>query len=118
MIVVITWLYFSGVVLLLGAVINAVAGGHSTGAPGGTGRAAARTDVDAERSLDRDELATYLRELREELTGHSGESRSVGQTEEIRSRRPDGSVEVVEASVQEGDEREWTVTLRWRTAEE
>jgi membrane protein len=38
--IVVAYLYFSALVLLLGAVINAAAGDHSSGRPGGVGRAA------------------------------------------------------------------------------
>jgi len=53
--VVVTWPYFSGLVLLLGAVPNAVVGDRSTGEPGGVGRGAVgpKPDAKAERSLDR-----------------------------------------------------------------
>ena len=70
-IVVITWLYFSGVVLLLGAVLNAVLAGRSTGRPGGVGAAVACRDTETElaRSLERAELSSYLRDLRERITG-------------------------------------------------
>lgn len=83
-IVVVTWLYFSGLVLLLGAVINAVVGDHSSGAPGGVGRGAAggpaggegtgrvevAGEVEERQSLSGEELASYLRDLRGRLTGH------------------------------------------------
>ncbi|MFC6725983.1 YihY/virulence factor BrkB family protein, partial [Halobium palmae] len=36
-VILVTWLYFSGIVLLLGAVLNAVTGDHATGEPGGIG---------------------------------------------------------------------------------
>ncbi|WP_348612039.1 YihY/virulence factor BrkB family protein [Halobaculum rarum] len=70
-IVVVTWLYFSGLVLLLGAVFNSVLGGHSTGQPGGVGATVAQrgTDTELDTSMERDELSGYLRDLRERLTG-------------------------------------------------
>jgi len=70
-IVVITWLYFSGLVLLLGAVFNAVVGGHSTGQPGGVGAGVARraTRTELNESLERTELSSYLRDLRARVTG-------------------------------------------------
>jgi membrane protein len=135
-VVVVTWLYFSGLVLLLGAVLNAVVGGHSTGSPGGVGRGAARdsSDVDARRSLDRDELASYLRDLRERVTGYHEElepaseptahsrpaagveeTQLVGTVTRVRPTDPArDDVEVVERSREDGDVREMTVTFRWR----
>ncbi|MXR41249.1 YihY family inner membrane protein [Halobaculum sp. WSA2] len=70
-IVVVTWLYFSSLVLLLGAVLNSVLGGHSTGQPGGVGASVAQrgTDTELDTAMDRDELSGYLRDLRERLTG-------------------------------------------------
>jgi membrane protein len=60
----VTWLYFSGVVLLLGAVVNAVGAGRA----GETGDARDEPSV-LNREMDRGEAATYLRRLREDLTG-------------------------------------------------
>ena len=141
-IVVVTWLYFSGLVLLLGAVINAVVGGHSTGSPGGVGRGAGGAagdagEVDSRRTLSRDEVATYLRDLRERVTGyreevepastpthHDRAGSGVEKTQligTVRRFRPTGSpdedVEVIERSSRNGDELERTVTIRWRNAE-
>ena len=135
-IVVVTWLYFSGLVLLLGAVLNAVVGGHSSGAPGGVGRGAAEgsSDVEARRSLTRDELAGYLRELRGRITGYHEElepaseptRRRRPETGEVETQlvgtitrvRPTGApndeVEVIERSRQDGDAHEMTITFRWR----
>ena len=134
-IVVVTWLYFSGLVLLLGAVLNAVVGGHSTGSPGGVGRGAAQdsSDVDARLSLDRDELAGYLRDLRERVTGYHEEvepaseptasrrpeanveeTQLVGTLKRVRPTGPSHDVEVIERSREDGDAHELTVTFRWR----
>jgi membrane protein len=138
--VVVTWLYFSGLLLLLGAVLNAVIGGHSSGAPGGVGRGAARDDSDTatRRSLERNELASYLRDLRTRLTGHSAVMEPAAEPTEtdrrledgaeireivgtLRKRRPislpDDEVEVIERSSPNGDQHTKTVTLRWRTTD-
>jgi membrane protein len=120
-IVVVTYLYFSGLVLLLGAVINAVVGDHSSGTPGGIGQGATSFETEREESLDRDELAAYLRDLRRELGGRYDGMRPASESVRARENerpRPDGDVELVEHSRIDGDEREWTVTLRWRTAGE
>jgi len=138
--VVVTWLYFSGLVLLLGAVLNAVLGEHSTGEPGGVGRAAAgpKPDAKAERSLDRAELASYLRDVRTNLTGFEEEvtpnSDSSGRIHRVeggvkitevngrlRTARPLASstdeVEVIDRKHHNGDEYERTLTFRWRTTD-
>lgn len=139
--VVVTWLYFSGLVLLLGAVLNAVVGEHSTGEPGGVGRGAAGPSPDAktELSLDRAELATYLRDLRTGLTGFEEEVTPNPDSEEtdwriedgveiteldgrLRTARPlarsDDEVEVIDRKQHDGDEHERTLTFRWRTADD
>ncbi|MDG5776122.1 YihY/virulence factor BrkB family protein [Haloarculaceae archaeon H-GB2-1] len=135
-IVVVTWLYFSGLVLLLGAVVNAVLGGHSTGAPGGVGRGAALRKTDATQStMDRDELASYLRDLRRRVTNHYEELdwatdptvQNVRPDDDAVVRERDGTVrtyrpmsdpdpefEVFERSRRVDDEREQIVTIRWR----
>lgn len=116
-IIIITYLYFSGLVLLLGAVINAVVGNHSSGKPGGVGQGATSYNTELDESLNRDELAAYLQGLREELTGHYEEMRaSVDDTD--RHPRPDGDVDLTEHSSVKNGTRKWTVTLRWDAAEE
>ena len=110
-IVVVTYLYFSGLVLLLGAVVNAVLGGHSSGAPGGVGRGAANTDS---RSLGGDELAVYLSELRERLTGRYEGMRPTTDGADDPPR-PADEVEVVERTTSGDGGTERTVTLRWTT---
>jgi membrane protein len=123
-IVVVTYLYFSGLVLLLGAVINAVAGDHSSGTPGGVGQGATSFETEREESLDRDELAAYLRDLRRELGGRYDGMRPPGGSahagDGARERdwpRPDGDVELVEHSTVDGDTQKWTVTLQWEAAD-
>ncbi|UPV75165.1 YihY/virulence factor BrkB family protein [Halorussus limi] len=116
-VLVVTYLYFSGLVLLLGAVINAVVGDHSSGKPGGVGRGATSHETRREETLDRDELADYLADLRNELAGrHDGMRPATGDGGRRRPR-PDGDVELVEYRTADGDERRWTVTLQWDTAE-
>ena len=110
-IVVVTYLYFSGLVLLLGAVVNAVLGDHSSGKPGGVGRGATSYETEREETMDRDQLAAYLRDLRTDLAGRYEGMGSTGDPTE--HPRPVGDVEVVEhASVDDG-QRHRTVTLRW-----
>jgi membrane protein len=116
-IVVVTYLYFSGLVLLVGAVINAVLGGHSAGSPGGLGRGATSTDVERRESMDRDELAAYLGRLRADLSGrHEGMRPAAADTDTDAADlpRPVDDVEVVEHTTTDGDGTRRAVTLRWR----
>ena len=114
-IVVVTYLYFSGLVLLLGAVVNAVVGGHSSGAPGGVGRGATGYETEREDRMDRDEIAAYLETLREDLGGrHPGmRSADAAAADEPEYPRPTGDVEVVEHTSVEDGRRRRAVTLRW-----
>ena len=112
-IVVITYLYFSALVLLLGAVINAVIGEHSSGRPGGVGEGARPHQLRREASLDRAELDTYLQTLRDQLTSSSDGDRPV---EGRLYPQPDGNVHIVEYVTKDEDEdegRRWTVELSW-----
>ncbi|MFC6838200.1 YihY/virulence factor BrkB family protein [Halomarina ordinaria] len=117
-IIIITWLYFSGLVLLLGAVINAVVGGHATGVAGGVGRGATETAPARETTLGRDDLAAYLGTLRGRLTGHDRwavSTNGAATATRVAPLRPPEAVDVEEYSAVEGGEEEWTVVLRWRT---
>lgn len=135
-ILIVTWLYFSGLVLLVGAVLNAVVSGHASGAAGGVGRGAASGDAvetRSERSLGREELAAYLGSLRQQLTGvdtmtgTTGTGRPDGRggngptPSTPRGDSPPAEVEVVETTRTgtgaraDRDGRERTVTLRWWT---
>ena len=112
--VVVTYLYFSGLVLLVGAVINAVVGGHSSGAAGGVGRGATSGEAD-ERTLEGDELAVYLDVLREGLTGRYDGMRP---TEADGGRDPPaGGVDVTEHTETDDSTTRRTVTLEWETEE-
>jgi membrane protein len=117
-VLVVTYLYFSGLVLLLGAVINAVIGGHSSGEPGGVGRGATSYDTEREETLDRDELADYLDGLRSELAGRYDGMASDSDTDHPRRPRSEGDVELVEHRTEDGDERRWAITLRWDVPED
>ena len=111
-IVVVTYLYFSALVLLLGAVVNAAIGQHSMGGPGGVGRAKAHFTTERTESFDRASLVAFLADLRTELLTERGSHR---RTELVGRRpKPTGPVELVEESTTEGDENEWLVTLRWQ----
>ncbi len=114
-IVVITYLYFSSMVFLLGAVLNAVLSGHSSGKPGGVGRGSASHRTVRKESLDRRELGAYLDDLRTDLLGYDGVTPSPTQGEEDHGR-PESDVRLVEHASAEGDER--SVTLQWEVADD
>ena len=108
-IVVVTYLYFSALVLLLGAVINAVAGEHSSGRPGGVGEDAKPRRTRREGALEGADLDAYLRALDERLTT----TYDVERTDDLLPR-PDGEVHVVEYTTDaEGQAPRWTVELSW-----
>ncbi|QLH82699.1 YihY/virulence factor BrkB family protein [Halosimplex pelagicum] len=111
-IVVVTYLYFTALVLLLGAVINAVRGGHSSGRPGGVGRGAGGYERKRRASLDRAELDAYLRGLDEQLTARYEATRARPDDGTDRPK-PTGEVDLVEYAAGDGDERRWTVELSW-----
>lgn len=116
-VVVVTWLYFSAIILLLGAVINAVHGGHTSGKAGGVGRGATSYETHREESMDRAEFAAYLRELREELAGrYEGMRPSHDGSGELR--RPLGDVEVIEQMTESEEGRRWEVAFRWQSDDE
>ena len=115
-IVVVTYLYFSALVLLLGAVVNAVVGGHSLGGPGGVGRALTHFETERSESFDRAALVAYLADLRAELLADRGTQR---RTDLVGPRpKPTGPVELVERSTTEGEGNQWMVTLRWEFSDE
>lgn len=114
-VVVITWLYFSGLVLLLGAVINAVLGGHASGKAGGVGRGASEYETRREETMSRDEFAEYLTELREVLTDRYEEMRPTDNADVAdRYPVPNSDITVIEQSKPDGHEQEWSVAFRWR----
>ena len=114
-VLVITWLYFSGLVLLLGAVVNAVVGGYSSGAPGGVGQGATSQNKEREIVLNQTELTHYLCQLREQVTGRYEGMRPIGDTGEVAQLpRLDGKAKLTEYSVSKDDKEEWIVTLHWQ----
>lgn len=121
-IVIVTWLYFSGLILLLGAVINAVLGGYASGRPGGVGRGAAVNTAGGETkyegTLTGEEFAEYLKALHEDITGRYEDMRPTDSKADVERRlQPDDEIEVIErtTSNETSEEREWTIQLRWRT---
>jgi membrane protein len=115
-IVVVTYLYFSALVLLLGAVVNAVVGQHSMAGPGGIGRAERQFTTERTASFDRAALLAYLADLRTELLTDRGTHR---RTDLVGPRpKPTGAVELVEESTTEGEGNQWMVRLRWEFSDD
>lgn len=108
-IVVVTYLYFSALVLLVGAVINAVTGDHATGRPGGVGAGAADRQIRREETLDREGVDAYLRALDERLTARY----DVADPDADTLPRPDGGVHLREYASDGDHGRRWTVELSW-----
>ncbi|MFC4986245.1 YhjD/YihY/BrkB family envelope integrity protein [Saliphagus infecundisoli] len=106
----VTWLYFSGVVLLLGAVVNAVVIDRASDI--------VRTPVEPtllDSEMSRDELAAYLQQLQTDLTGHSGE---IGQPDETMvgpRATPRESISVTEGVRDGEEETTHEVRLRWHS---
>jgi len=125
-VVLITWLYFSGLVMLLGAVINAVLGEHATGAAGGIGKESGVDDA-PERTLELSptEAASYLSRLREDLTGRyewmrpttddgRGPSRPrLTGSIEVEERRLEGAGDDGDGGEDESDGPHWEIKLRY-----
>lgn len=99
-ILLVTWLYFSGVVLLLGAVVNAVVQLGDE-----------RTELNTE--MTRDEMATYLRRLREDLTGRYEGMRPTKEGTVVDRHSPRETISVTEWIRASDDETDHEVRLRW-----
>lgn len=112
-IVIVTYLYFSALVLLVGAVVNAVAGSHSSGQAGPVSGKPDGFRTERETRLDRAEFEAYLYDLRAELFGRGARTEMVGDRP-----TPIDDVELVERSSSGGDTAEWMVTVRWAYADE
>jgi membrane protein len=112
-IVVVTYLYFSALVLLVGAVVNAVSGSHLSGHAGAVSGKPSGFETVREDRLDRAEFEAYLYDLRSELFGRGRRSELVGDRP-----RPTDDVELVEGDITADGTKEWTVSLRWSYEDE
>lgn len=113
-IVIITWLYFSGLVLMLGAVINAVLGGYSSSKPGGVGQGATGHETEYEETLTRNEFVEYLNGLQRGLdTRSKGAKVNTGPS---HRSQPVDDIQVIEQSRSDTEEQAWTISIRWRTS--
>ena len=104
----ITWLYFTGVVLLLGATVNAV----------GLVNAGATIDEGPESSvleseMTRSETATYLRGLREDLTGRSAEAQPTSEETVVERNSPSVPISVTEWARETEDGTSHEVRVEW-----
>ncbi|MFC4359011.1 YihY/virulence factor BrkB family protein [Halobium salinum] len=124
-VILLTWLYFSGIILLLGAVVNAVIGDHSSGAAGGVG-----ADSGFEESVGPDrrrdvrftagEAAPYLARLREDLTGRYEGMRPTTDGGQARPR-PAGEIALAEGAAEKADDEDedgaerphWEIRIRY-----
>ncbi|KTG11258.1 hypothetical protein AUR64_04855 [Haloprofundus marisrubri] len=131
----VTWLYFAGLLLLLGAVINAVVGGYVGGTAvgdarvdgGGRGTASTAEKTMREDRLNRDQAARYLRRLREDVARRYEEMEptETGGTPGRPRMSETGTLNVTERVFDEGengvddegDRQTYEVTLQWRVAE-
>ncbi|MFC7187312.1 YihY/virulence factor BrkB family protein [Halorubrum yunnanense] len=104
----VTWLYFTGVVLLLGAAVNAVGLAHVDATLGGREESSVS---DAE--MTRDEAATYLRRLREDLTGRFEGMRPTSEGTDAERRPPSGAVSVAEWARETDGKTTHEVRLEW-----
>ena len=102
----VTWLYFSGVILLLGAVVNAVI----------MGRAGEVVEVEPSAlntDMNHDEAATYLRRLREDLTNRFEGMRPMNEGTVAGRSPPRDTISVTEGTREDGEGTAHEVRLRW-----
>lgn len=114
LILVVTWLYFSGIVLLFGAVVNAVLTGNAGNLVEREAQLSATTETERHLMTD-DDAAAYLTALREDITGrYEGmePTRAIQDGGQMRPR-PDGKIRVEEQALETDDGNEWEVTLRY-----
>ncbi|WP_144799910.1 YihY/virulence factor BrkB family protein [Halorubrum depositum] len=100
----VTWLYFSGVVLLLGATVNAVARDRAE-----TGAEARVVDTE----MTRGEAATYLRRLREDLTARFEGMRPTSEGAVAERNSPSGAISVTEWARETDEGTTHEVRLEW-----
>jgi membrane protein len=104
----VTWLYFSGVVLLLGATVNAVGVAHADATVEGRELSSV---LDTE--MTRDEVATYLRRLREDLTGRFEEMGPTSRETDVERNSPRAAISITEWVRENEEETNHAVRLEW-----
>ncbi|GAA0249459.1 YihY/virulence factor BrkB family protein [Haladaptatus pallidirubidus] len=105
----VTWLYFSGLVLLIGAVLNAVLS-HRT-------ETADKQEETRQRSLTYDEAARYFRRFRQRVFGRYERMEAIEvPTEESFlnsiTDRP-ATVELIEEVLKTDDGKQYEIQVRW-----
>lgn len=103
----VTWLYFSGVILLLGAVVNAVVIGRAGEVVEEVEPSALNTD------MNRDEAATYLRRLREDLTNRFEGMRPMSEGTVAERNPPRDTIAVTEGTRESEEGTAHEVRLQW-----
>ncbi|WP_224335804.1 YihY/virulence factor BrkB family protein [Haloprofundus halobius] len=121
----VTWLYFGGLLLLLGAVVNAVVGGYIGGgsvateadgfsfADSHTASDSSNTHTYRESHLSPDEAATHLRRLREGLTGRYDRMRPTDDERTYRLLSETTEVGLLERSYGVDDDLVYETCFRW-----
>jgi membrane protein len=105
----VTWLYFSGLVLLIGAVLNAVLAKQK--------ETADEQEKTQQRSLTRDEAARYFRLFRERVFGRYERMQAVEMPIEesfLKSiaDRP-STIELIEKTTSTDDGKQYEIRVRW-----
>lgn len=109
----VTWLYFSAVILLFGAAVNAV-GRVDAGTPGD--EPAGVPVVDA--AMSREETVSYLRGLRTDLTGRSEDMGASTEGADAGRNPPQGPISITEWAQDTDTGRHHEVHVAWDTASE
>lgn len=116
-VVVITWLYFSGLVLLVGAVINAELGGHTSGQTGGVSREANGYETRRNEEMSRDEFAAYLTHIQAALAGPPTESSTMSEADEpAQYPNPADRLSVIEQTKPDDEGGMRSIVIRWRAS--
>ncbi|SFR32318.1 YihY/virulence factor BrkB family protein [Halogeometricum limi] len=111
-ILVVTWLYFSGLVILVGALINAVVGGYATETLARAEAISKGGNVRRQETLTGEERARYLDRLRSRV---ASDSRGTDRDAPVGPGPANDAVDVIEFSDTDDDSEEWAVLLRWES---
>ena len=106
----VTWLYFTGVILLLGAAVNAV-GLANTDATVNEREGSSVLDT----GMTRSEAATYLHRLREDLTGRFEGMRPTSKGRVVERGPPRGTISITEWARETEEGMTHEVRLEWDT---
>lgn len=109
-ILLLTWLYFSGLVILVGALINAILGGYASETLARAEAISKGGNVRRERTLSGEDRARYLDRLRSRF---AKDARGTDRPAPVGPQEPSGDVDLLEFSNTDGSEE--AVLLRWDT---